>query len=191
MSQKLKKHVSLLKREGLGLIVIDVQERMLPAVFESQRVQKNVEILVEGFKVLDIPIIVTEQYPKGLGLTIPELQTKLPAYDPFEKVTFNCFDEGNGTFLDLLRSKKFKALLICGVEAHVCVVQTVLDALANNFGVHVAVDAISSRNKLNWHYAIVRMREAGAILTTTESALFELLVQAKTPEFKKISALVK
>ncbi|HUU28363.1 MAG TPA: hydrolase [archaeon] len=183
------RHPQLLKREGTCLLVVDVQERLLPVIHEKEHLLKNIRRLTGGAKVLGLPVIVSEQYPKGLGPTVGPVAETLEGADKGDKITFSCMaDKG---LADKIARTSCDTLLICGIESHVCVLQTALDALASGLKVHVAADAVSSRNPENKRLALERLKDAGAVITSTESALFEMLVQAGSAEFKKISDLVK
>ncbi len=177
-----------LRRDGTVLLVVDIQERLLPAIFEGDRCTDAAVGMVRAAQVLALPILVTEQYPAGLGPTVERLRAVLGAVPVFEKTRFSsCID----TVLAQLRELDRPSLLVVGIEAHVCVQQTVLDLLRLGWRVYVCADAVSSRRPLDRDTAIARMREAGAIITTTESAIFELLGEAGTETFKKILKIVK
>jgi len=170
-----------------ALLVVDVQEKLAPAVRAHERVVWNVRRLVDGANILGMPVVATEQYPKGLGPTLPELAQRLGAIP--SKLTFSC--GGCPQVFDDLESRGIHRLLVCGMETHVCVQQTVLDLVACAWRVYVAVDAVGSRFAVDHETALRRMESAGATLTTTESALFEWCRVAGTPEFKQISRLAK
>jgi nicotinamidase-related amidase len=176
----------LLERDRTVLIVVDVQEAFRPAVRKFKRVARNVGTLVEGAKALGVPVVVTEQYPRGLGSTVPEVAERLPeGTQPIEKV---CFSATDADGFDLgIRDQ----VLLCGIEAHVCVSQTAHHLLDRGVQVHVAEDAVSSRTKENKNLGLKKMEDSGAIVTSVETALFELLGAAGTPEFKTVQALVK
>ncbi len=177
----------LMSRQDTGLLVIDVQERLLPSIHEYQRVTWNIRRLLDGARILGVPRMATEQYPKGLGGTVAELADRVEIDD--EKLMFSCRDcEGVAR---RLAGQNVQRVLMCGIETHVCVQQSVLDFLAMGFDVWLAVDACGSRNRLDHDVALRRMESAGANLTTTEAALFEWCEVAATPEFKRISALVR
>lgn len=171
-----------------GLLVIDVQERLIGSIAGWRKVVWNVRRLIDGSKVLGVPVVATEQYPKGLGHTVPELAERLVDEIP-EKVTFS--SGGCPGVFDVFRERGVRKILVCGIETHVCVAQTVFDLMADGWRVYVAVDAVGSRFPLDCRTALSRMDSAGATLTTTEAALFELCQRAGTPEFKEISRLVK
>jgi nicotinamidase-related amidase len=178
-----------LKRTRAGLVVVDIQDRLLPAIFEKERVLQNTLRLVQGVGILQVPIFATEQYRKGLGATVPEVATAISAFAPLEKLAFSAC--GAAAFLPALKQKKVSQAILCGIEAHVCVSQTCLDLLDEGFNVFVVADAVSSRTPENYQIGLDRMRAAGAVIVSTEMVLFELLEQAGTAEFKQILALVK
>lgn len=181
-----------LQRSDALLVIIDVQEKLMPVIDGADAVSRNVERLVRGFKVLDVPLLVTEQYVKGLGPTIAPLRAALEetsGYSPIEKSCFSGY--GCGEFVAELRVLKRKQAIVCGVETHVCVYQTVADLLANGYEVTVVADAVSSRAASNRDIAIRRMTADGAKLSSTEMVLFELTVNSGTDEFRAISKLVK
>ncbi|HOX59307.1 MAG TPA: hydrolase [Candidatus Paceibacterota bacterium] len=178
-----------LTRARAGLVVVDVQDRLLPAIFEKERVAQNTVRLVQGAAVLQVPIFVTEQYRKGLGPTVPEIAAAIPGFAPMEKVAFSAC--GAAGFVPALKQKNVSDAILCGIEAHVCVTQTCLDLLEQGFRVFVVADAVSSRTPENCRFGLGRMRSAGAAIVSTEMALFELLQQAGTAEFRQILPLVK
>jgi nicotinamidase-related amidase len=170
-----------------ALVVVDVQEKLIDAIAEGRRVVWNVRRLIDGAKVLGVPVVGTEQYPKGLGPTVPELAERLGPVP--SKLTFS--GGGCPEIFTALRARAIYSLLVCGIEAHVCVQQTVLDLLADGWRIYVAVDAVGSRHEIDRQTALRRMETSGATLTTTEAALFEWCEIAGTPEFKQISRLVR
>ncbi len=176
----------LMNRGDTGLLVIDVQTKLMDKMAERDSVVANIARLVEGAKILGIPVQATEQYPKGIGPTVPELIDRLPNRP--EKLTFSCC--GLPEVAEQFRSRGVHKILLAGIEAHVCVQQTALDLLAQGFRVYVAADAVASRKDLDRDLGLRRVERAGAVLTTTESALFEWTERAGTPEFKLISKLV-
>ena len=175
----------MLDRGSTLLVVVDAQEAFRPAVLDFDRVVANAATLVRGARILGVPIVVTEQYPKGLGRTVPEVAEHLNGVEPIEKTCFSA-ERADG-FDDHGR----RQVLVCGIESHVCVSQTVHDLLDRGLEVHVARDAVSSRTEENREVGIRRMETAGAIVTSVETALFELLGAAGTDEFKQVQALVK
>lgn len=168
-----------------ALVVVDVQEAFRPAVGEFDAVARNAAVLVQGARILDLPIVVTEQYPSGLGATVPELARHLDGIPRIEKTVFSA---ARAEGFDLAGREQ---ALVCGIEAHVCVAQTVADLLDAGADVQVATDAVSSRTAADRRAGLAKMEASGAMLTSTEMALFELLGRAGTPEFKAIQALVK
>jgi nicotinamidase-related amidase len=177
----------MMSRSDSALLVVDVQEKLVPAIGAAARVVWNVRRLIDGAKVLGLPVLATEQYPQGLGATVPELASRLehrPA-----KLSFSC-RELPDWFADL-RQRNIEKLLVSGLETHVCIQQTVLDLLADGWRVYVAADAVGSRYEIDHQTALRRMDSSGAVLTTTEAALLEWCQIAGTPEFKQISRLVR
>jgi len=171
------------------LVVIDVQERLFPAIHAHEQLSKNIPLLISGLKVLEVPMIVTEQYVKGLGPTIPEVSEQLEGIERIEKFSFSCCDEPR--FMMELASSGRDFVIIAGIESHVCVLQTVIDLQQNGYHPVVVEDCVSSRNPNDKLMAIERMRQEGAIVTTYEAILFELLRFAGGDTFKAISKLVK
>jgi len=186
-STDLSRSPELMSRDDTALLVVDVQEKLLPAINEGGRVAWNVRRLIDGAKILGIPVFATEQYPNGLGPTIDGLRDRLG--DVPDKLGFSC-RSCDGLFAELQRIARFKVLVV-GIETHVCVQQTVLDLLAAGFRACIAVDAVGSRFPVDRDIAIRRMDSSGATVTTTEAALFEWCETAEIPEFKVISTLVR
>ncbi|MBT8380271.1 MAG: hydrolase [Ignavibacteria bacterium] len=185
----LKRFEKLLLPQTTALLIIDVQERILPVIRNHKNVVQNTLKLIKGFKVMSLPIFVTEQYPKGLGRTTAELKTELSDAEYFEKMSFSCF--GATELFNKFEKKNLTQIVITGVETHVCVQQTVLDLLENGLQVNVAADAVSSRRETDYTVALNRMQDHGAEITTVESILFELLNVCGTDTFKKVSKIVK
>lgn len=177
--------MSLLKRDRTALVVVDVQEGFRPAIDRFDEVVTRTTQLVRGARELAVPVVVTEQYPKGLGATVPEVGEHLLGIEPLQKTVFSA---ARAEGFDLLGRGQ---ALVVGIEAHVCVSQTVHDLLADGVDVHVAADAVSSRAPEDRERALRRFEDAGATVTTTEAALFELLERAGSPEFKLIQGLIK
>ena len=178
-----------LDRDDAVLIVIDIQERLAVAMAERERVVSNTGHLIAAAKLLGVPMVVTEQYPKGLGPTVPELRTALETAPAIEKMTFDCC--GEPSFAPALDQAGRSTAIVCGMETHICVLQTVLGLLATGMNVHVAADAVCSRNPENTRIALELQRDAGAVITCTETVLFQLLGRAGTPEFKAIQARIR
>src|ERR1043166_6286273 len=185
----MKQEPPRLKRAHAGLLVVDIQDKLLPFMFEKERLVRKSVFLIKGAEGLKLPVFVTEQYRKGLGLTTPEIASAIAGFAPVEKVTFSSC--GAPGLIATLKSKGITDLLLCGIEAHVCVLQTCLDLVKNGFNVFVVADAISARNPENTRLATDRMRDAGALIVSTEMVFFELLERAATDEFKQILALVR
>ena len=177
----------LMSAGDTGLLVVDVQEKLVPAITGRDRMVWNVRRLIDGATILGLPVAGTEQYPKGLGSTVADLAERLGEVP--SKLTFSC-TSCQGVFQGL-RDRGVSKLLVCGMETHVCVQQTVLDLLAEGWRVYVAADAVGSRFAIDHGTALGRMDSSGATLTTTEAALFEWCQIAGTPEFKQISRLVR
>jgi len=171
-----------------ALLVVDVQERLLPVILRHDEIVWNCRRLMDGAQALGVRTAATEQYPEKLGSTVPVLAERLSGEAP-AKLAFSCGACG-ALFADW-RTAGIERVLVCGIETHVCVQQTVLDLLSAGYQSFVAVDAVGSRHDLDHDVALRRMESSGATLTTTEAALFELCEAAGTPQFKQISALVK
>lgn len=179
----------LLDRNDAVLVIVDVQERLSAVMAQREKVVVNCLHLVEGADLLGLPLIVTEQYPKGLGPTVTELREKVTLYDPVEKITFDCCRESS--FSRRLLETGRKKVILAGMETHVCVLQTALGLMKEGYSVHVAEDAVCSRAKENFRAGLEFMRDAGAVISCTETVLFQLLERAGTSEFKAISAIIK
>jgi nicotinamidase-related amidase len=177
--------MSMLERDRAALVVIDVQEAFRPAIESFDELVRHTDVLVRAARELGVPVIVTEQYPRGLGSTVPELGEALAGIAPLEKVVFAA-SRADGFDLE-----GRDQVLLCGIETHVCVSQTALDLLEDAVEVHIAADAVSSRTAANRHVALERLARAGATVTSTEAAVFELLGAAGTPEFKAVQGLVR
>jgi len=181
----------ILKWDDSLLVIVDIQERLAVAMTEKERVRvvSNTLHLIESAKLLGVPLLITEQYSKGLGPTVPEVRSAVQTYAPIEKITFSCC--GEKFFMEAVQETEKKQIILLGMETHVCVLQTCIDLLQNGYIVHVVSDAICSRTKQNYKTAIEYMRDAGAVITCTETVLFQLLVKAGTEEFKAISKRIK
>lgn len=177
----------LMSADDTALLVVDVQEKLLPFIRDRARVVFNIRRLIDGARLLDLPVIGTEQYPGGLGRTVPELAELLGPLP--EKLTFSC--AACGELFGPLVEKGVTKILVTGIEAHVCVQQTVFDLLGAGWRIYLAVDAVGSRNAWDYRTALARMDSGGAVLTTTEAALFEWCRIAGTEQFKAISRLVR
>ncbi|MFC2005817.1 hydrolase [Chloroflexota bacterium] len=171
------------------LIVIDVQEKLSRVIYQRENLISNLQKMIQGIQVLEVPIIVTEQYPQGLGPTIQEISSLLTNIQPIPKVSFSCY--GDEKFLHKFESLHRKQVLVCGIESHVCVYQTVSDLVSAGCETQLVTDAISSRTPENRQIGFDMMNQIGAHLTSTEAVLFELLRVAGGEKFKKISQIVK
>jgi nicotinamidase-related amidase len=184
------RHPALLRRAETGLVVVDVQEAFRPVIDSFADVARNCGLLAEGFGVLGRPVLVSEQYPKGLGHTVEEVAGRLPeGTEVVEKMRFSAC--GVAPFDRALEEAGCRAWVVCGIEAHVCVNQTVHDLLARGYEVHVAADAVSSRSAGNRELGLEKAVADGARMSSAEMALFEMLEEAGSPEFKAISKLVR
>jgi nicotinamidase-related amidase len=178
-----------LKREDAILVMIDFQERLMPAMRDHEELEESVCKLVRGIRTMDVPILVTQQYTKGLGETVPAIAEVLGEFSPIEKTDFSA--AGELSFLEALNEAGKTTVVLCGIETHVCVAQTALILLELGYDVFLVEDAVSSRDKTDKKVAIKRMVQAGARPVTVEAVLFELLGTAKATEFKEISRIVK
>ncbi|NTV45459.1 MAG: hydrolase [Chlorobiales bacterium] len=179
----------MLTIDNTALIVVDVQGKLAQLMYQKEELYENLKRLIKGAQVLQMPIVLTEQYPKGLGPTVTELSELMPEVKPIEKITFSCC--GNEEFSQELKALGRRQLLLTGIETHICVYQTAMDLLGAGYEVQVVTDAVSSRKRSNKRIGLERMKAAGAIPTTTEMALFELLHIAEGEKFKEISKIVK
>jgi len=179
----------LLDKNEIVLVIVDIQERLAAVMSDRQRVVDNCLHLIEASKLLNIPVLLNEQYPKGLGPTVTDIREALHTYEPLEKVTFSCCR--GGSFLKALEASGRKKVILAGMETHVCVLQTVIDLLRAGYPVHVVKDATCSRTLENFNVGSEFMRDAGAVITCTETILFQLLEKAGTEEFKNISKRIK
>jgi len=186
---EVKRFSKLLIPEKTALLIIDIQERILPVINNHKLVVENTIKLIKGFKVLSLPIYCTEQYPKGLGPTVASITEALDGLKPFDKMSFSC--SGAGDLFKEFKKKDLSQIVVCGIESHVCVQQTVLDLIKNGFQVNLAADAVSSRKEIDYNTSIDRMGHHGTEVTTTESILFELLNVCGTHQFKEVSKIVK
>jgi len=171
------------------LLVIDIQDKLAPTMADTQMVIDNTALLLKAAGVMEVPILVSEQYPRGLGQTLPQLATLMPPDSKVEKVHFSCM--GDDGFARRFRETGRSQAVLVGIEAHVCVLQTAEQLIEAGCGVFVVADATSSRTTANHQAALARMRADGAQIVTTEMVAFEWLERAGTPEFKEISALIK
>lgn len=180
----------LLDSSKTSLLIVDVQSRLLPAMVEPERILERASILLQAAEVLKIPVTVSEQYAKGLGHTVPELAKNFAT--TFEKLSFSCWRDAalKSHFITLHEGGR-PLVIVAGIEAHVCVLQSCIDLANAGFGVFAVADAMSSRQSASADLALHRLRGAGIQVVNTEMVIFELLEKAGTPEFKALSALIK
>jgi nicotinamidase-related amidase len=176
----------LLEPEQCTLLVVDIQEKLLPPLLQKEQLLRNAQLLIRAAGVLKIPALVSTQYAKGLGGTVPEIASLLPETEAIDKDRFSCF--GSDAFCALLKRLpgNRNTLLLCGMESHICVAQTALAALREGYLVHIASDAVSSRTEWNWKIGLERMRAAGAVISSTEMMIYELMRSSSSPAFKEM-----
>lgn len=180
-----------LNASGSLLFIVDIQERLLPSipVEARNRLLNATTLLVEAAKLYSVPITVSEQYPKGLGPTVESLAVLVEPLNPYAKTEFSGWR--NEPIATALNDMKPQSVIICGIEAHICVLQTALDLIDQGYNVHIASDAIASRDPANYSIAKSLMRDAGAVISSSETIAFQWAKQAGTPEFKALSKLVR
>jgi nicotinamidase-related amidase len=175
-----------LESDRCALLVVDIQEKLLPPIFQKEQLVRNSKLLIRAAGVLKIPAVMSTQYAKGLGKTAPEIAALLPQTESIDKDRFSCF--GSDAFCALLKRLpgNRNTLLLCGMESHICVMQTALAALREGYLVHVASDAVSSRTEWNWKIGLERMLSAGAVISSTEMMIYELMRSSSSPAFKEM-----
>jgi nicotinamidase-related amidase len=176
-------------RYETALLIVDVQEKLAAVMNMKDTVTDNCLHLIELSKLIRLPVLVTEQYPKGLGSTVEKIKKALPDCQPLEKLHFSCCDQPS--FSDEIRRLNRKNILLTGMETHICILQTCIGLLRDGHNVHLVKDAVCSRTKENWRTACEFMRDAGAVITCTEAVIFQLLKVAGTEEFRVISKRIK
>jgi nicotinamidase-related amidase len=176
----------LTSRHG-ALLVVDLQDKLMTRMIDRDRVVRNVVGLIRGARVLEVPVWATEQYPRGLGPTVPEVAALIPERPA--KTTFHCCAVPQ--LLEQLYVRQVRHVTLAGIETHVCVAHTALELLDMGFRVQVVADAVTSRHKVDWEFALRRLEHAGAVVSTTEAVIFEWTESADRPEFKAISDLIK
>ncbi|MFO7831221.1 MAG: hydrolase [Desulfuromonadaceae bacterium] len=184
----MQRHPTLLNPGNTALLIVDVQERLVKAMANHIEVEESIAILQQGMDLLNLPTLITEQYPRGLGATVESISARGSNATVVEKTSFSCC--GANAFVPALENLGAKQVVVTGMETHVCVLQTVLDLLHAGYQVHVPIKATCSRSDANRDNALERMQQAGAIITNVESVLFELLREAGSAEFKSISKLI-
>jgi nicotinamidase-related amidase len=180
-----------LQAEDCALVVVDIQQKLLPPIHKKDDLVRNSQLLIRLAGLLKVPALVSTQYAKGLGETVPEISSLLPEAEAIDKVQFSCF--GSDVFCSLLKRVPGhrNTLLLCGMETHICVMQTALAALREGYLVHVASDAVGSRSEWNWKIGLERMRAAGAIISSTETIVYELIGSSASPVFKELLPYLK
>ncbi len=175
-----------LNPEQCALVVIDIQEKLLPLIFQKDQLVRNAQLLIRAASILKIPALASTQYAKGLGGTVSEVASLLTGTEPIDKTLFSCF--GSDAFCTSLKRLPGQrtTLLLCGMESHICVTQTALGALREGYLVHVASDAVSSRTEWNWKIGLDRMRAAGAAISSTEMMIYELMRSSSSAAFKEL-----
>ena len=182
-------NIKRIKREDPILTAIDFQEKLLPAMFKADETEAAAARLAEGLNVMDIPRLVTTQYAKGLGKTVDSVAEALGDFEPIDKNTFSAWS--NEEYRKALEGSGRKTVILMGIETHICVEQTALDLMEEGYTVFVPADCVQSRNPVNREISLRRMEEAGAVITCSESILYELMGSSKAAEFKAISAIIK
>ena len=182
---------SPLEAERCALLVIDIQEKLLPPIFHKEQLIKNSQLLIRLAGVLRLPALVSTQYAKGLGKIVPEIASLLPETQAIDKQMFSCF--GSDVFCSQLKRLpgNRNTVLLCGMESHICVAQTALAALREGYIVHVASDAVSSRTEWNWKIGLERMRAAGAVISSTEMIIYEMVRSSGAPAFEELLPYLK
>jgi nicotinamidase-related amidase len=184
------RNTSLLRAEDAILIVVDMQEPFLMKIWEKESVIQNTVRLIKAASILRLPIVPTLQYERKMGGLIPQVASAIPKqFVPFDKLSFSAV--GDAAFLSEVQRAGRKQALLCGVETHICIHQTAQDLIKLGLAVHIAADAVSSRAQSNWEIGIRRMEQSGVIISSTEMAIYEMLEEAGTPEFKQILELIK
>ncbi|MBZ5680735.1 MAG: hydrolase [Acidobacteriia bacterium] len=180
-----------LEADQCALVVVDIQSKLLPPIFQKEQLVRNSQLLIRAAGILKIPSLVSTQYARGLGGTVPEIASLLPQTEPIDKQLFSCF--GSDVFCTMLKRLpgNRNTLLLCGMESHICVMQTALAALREGYLVHVASDAVSSRTEWNWKIGLDRMRAAGAVISSTEMVIYELMRSSGSAAFKELLPYLK
>ena len=179
----------MLEIKNCCLVVVDVQGKLAQLMYEKEKLFSNITVLIKSAKILDIPILWCQQVPKALGETVNEIKELLAGNEPINKSAFSCY--GDKVFRQRLKQTGKKQIILCGIETHVCVYQTAMNLLDDEFDVTLVTDAVSSRTIENKALAIEKLNAEGVSLSSTEMALFELLKDAKHPNFKEIAKLIK
>lgn len=181
--------VLTLNEEHTGIVIVDVQTKLMAVMRHRERVIDNIIKLLRLSKLFTLPVILTEQYPRMLGSTLKEIKENLPSYDPIQKMVFDCCQVEY--FKNCLESGGITTIILAGVESHVCVFQTCVSLLERGFNVHVPQDAVDSRAEENWRVGLELMKKAGAVISSTETIIFQILKIAGTKEFKEMLKIIK
>lgn len=181
--------MELLNRENTGLLIIDVQEKLMEVMGHKHGIVENIIKLLHLSDLFNLPLILTEQYPRWLGPTLQGIQDLLPTYEPITKMHFNCCDVE--AFNDRLEGERLQSVIVTGVESHICVFQTCVCLLQRGYAVHVPQDAVDSRTDDNWRVGLELLREAGAFITSAETIIYQIMGKAGTEEFKKMLKILK
>ena len=176
-------------RENTVGLIIDIQEKLFPAMANSVDVLKHSKNLIEGLQVLNIPLLFTQQYTKGLGETVEPIRSLIPNFKAFEKHDFSCCDES--TITEKLKLKGARYVILCGMESHICVLQTAIDLQETGYVPVVVMDCVASRTQESVKWAAERLRHEGIMMTSAEAVLFELTRSSAAPEFRTISKIIK
>jgi len=188
--EKLNPARNVLRPERTVIVAVDLQDRLLPAIADRERVVSNTVLILRLAEVLGLPVVLTTQYRKGLGETVAEIRAAAPGIEPLDKTSFGCFQDG--AFLERLTALGSRdQLVVTGVESHICVAQTVLGALEKSFQAHVVSDAVGSRTAENREVGLRRMERAGALISSAEMCVYELLGRSDSPAFKKMLPYLK
>jgi nicotinamidase-related amidase len=179
----------MLRPERTALVVVDLQEKLLPAIPDRERVVQKARLLLCLARALEMPVLLTTQYAKGLGPVVPEIREEAPGATPLDKTSFGCF--GDEAFVAALEAAERDQLLVCGIETHICVTQTVLGAFERGFEVHVCADAVSARAAESHAIGLTRMERSGAVVSCAEMATYELLGRSDSTAFKQMLPLIK
>jgi len=186
-----KPTISKLKKENSLLLMIDYQEKLFPLVFNYRTVQHKAEQMIKFAQLVKMPIVVTEQYPQGLGGTVQPLASLLQKsgnYNPYPKKYFNCFKDEK--IKEIIKRSRKRNLIICGIETHICVLQTALSAVEEGFNSFLLVDAVSSRNKVDNEFGLMQAESAGVILTTVETVIYQMVEHSNFSHFKEVIKIV-
>jgi len=186
---KQMRHSNILDRDRAVLLVIDYQQKLLAAFKKPDEFLANCVTMIRFAKILKLPIVWTEQYPKGLGPTTDMIKTELAGLEPIEKLSFSCF--GEPAFVNALTKIPSDQLMVCGIETHICVEQTVLDGIENGYQMQVVSDACGSRKKHDHKMGLRKMEATGAVLTSSEMAMYEIMGGSDAGEFREVLKLVK